>query len=242
MSDWFANVDPAQASFSERIAMVVLAIPVLLARALEAVRSHFSATNIALFLLPLGAALLVITIFGILLAQWLASALSGRVSRRINSMTVAQIRGLLSGADVNGERATGCEVRPFWSKTTMGSLPPALSTEIAAISDAAAAKAIGTIRGRAAEIAASPDFKQRLAQYLTWDELLHTTYFKSPLFLRLLAYAISKEEGFAATPALARDPSYALLRDWLDDIQRSPAEASPAGRPSPTPAPATQVS
>ena len=211
MSNWFTDVDPATASFTERFAMLALAIPVLIARALEIVRAYLSSTFVGLYLLALGAAMLVVVACAIMLLQWLAARLSGRVVNRLNAMTAGQMRGLLSGADVGGERPSGCNVRPFWSNTTMASLPPELSAEIAAISDAAAAKAIGTIRGRAAEIAASADFKQRLAQYLTWDELLHTTYFKSPLFLRLLAYAISRSEGFAATPALFADPRYGRI-------------------------------
>jgi hypothetical protein len=174
------------------------------------------------------------------LLQWIAARLSGRVVDRLNAMTAGQIRGLLSGADVGGELPSGCNVHPFWSRTAMAPLPPALSAEIAAISDAAAAKALGTIRGRAAEIAASADFNERIARYLTWDELLHTTYFKSPLFLRLLAYAIARGEGFAPTPALLADSHYGRMRQWLAEIQ--PLGTASGTRDSGTPlSPAMQT-
>ena len=231
MSNWFTNVDTAKASFAERFAMLALAIPVLMARALEGVRAYFSSTFIGIYLPALGAAMLVMVACTIMLLQWLAARLSGKVVDGLNAITAGQMCGLLSGADVGGERASGCNVRPFWSNITMASLPTELSAEIAAISDAAAAKAVGSIRGRAAEIAASADFKQRIAQYLTWDELLHTTYFKSPRFLRLLAYAISRVDGFAPTAALLADPHYGQMRQWLEEIQRSArAEVSATAR------------
>jgi hypothetical protein len=171
-----------------------------------------------------------ITVAGLMLANWLAMKLSYPLSRTLNQVTLDQLRALFYGADVAGESMTRCDVRPFWSKAGMGCLPPVLSQEISAISDDAAAKAVGTLRARANEIVASSDFKQRLAEYLTWDELIHTTYFKSPLFLRLLAYAISTAEGFAATPALLRDPRYVVLREWLDEIEGSArVEVSAAG-------------
>ena len=136
--------------------MVTLAIPVLMARALEIVRAYFSSTFIGIYLLALGAATLVVVACAILLLQWLAARLSGRVVNRLNAMTAGQMRALLSGADVGGERTERMQCA---SRSGQGrrwqSLPPVLSAEIAAISDEAAAKAIGTIRGRAAEIAAS---------------------------------------------------------------------------------------
>ena len=213
VTSWFAEPAPP-GNILDRSAMVVLALPVLISRLMVQI---IGVPHPIL----LGGALLGITVAGLMLANWLATKLSYPLSRKLNQVTLDQLRALFYGADVASESMTRCDLRPFWSTAGMGCLPPVLSQEISAISDDAAAKAVGTLRARANEIVSSSDFKQRLAEYLTWDELIHTTYFKSPLFLRLLAYAISTAEGFAATPALLRDARYVVLREWLDEIRRS---------------------
>lgn len=41
------------------------------------------------------------------------------------------------------------------------------------------------------------DLKARFADYLTWDELIHTAYFNSPKFMALLADKWAEVDGFA---------------------------------------------
>jgi hypothetical protein len=178
----------------------------------------------------------------LLLTRLVLRALSIPVSRQLNAATASQIRAKLFGADVSGETAVGCDVRPYWSKSTMGALPAAVSAQITEMSDRAAEKAVRTMRARAYDIVAAESPKERLSEYLSWEELVHTTYFNAPAFQRLLAYAISTADGFAATPALAGDPSYPQISQWLDEIRHTPTPAAPTAsgtavlEPRPSPA------
>jgi hypothetical protein len=174
----------------------------------------------------MGIAVVAAATAGLTLARLAMRALSIPVSRQLNAATVSQIRAKLFGADVSGEIAVGCDVRPYWSSSAMNALPEVVSAEITEMSDRAAEKAVRVMRARAYDIVAAEDPRERLNEYLSWEELVHTTYFNAPTFQRLLAYAISKAEGFAATPALRSDPSYPQLRQWLDEIRR-PAPLPP---------------
>jgi hypothetical protein len=221
--NWFADVKVDETSFTDRLAMVVLAVPVLLARELD--------RHNVIWLMAPAAILFFGTMTLFVIFRVLANAISIPISLMLNRMARSQLKGLSCGADVSAETTDGCAPHPAWSPTMIGALPPAVCAEIGKLSDAAAAKAVTSIRARASEIVAAEDFKQRLAEYLTWDELLHTTYFKSPLFLQLLAMAISRGEGFAPTPALAAEASHDRARGWLAEIdKRTPVPPKPLGR------------
>jgi hypothetical protein len=221
---WFSDADVQYMSLLQRFAMIALAVPVLIARTLEWLRGW----SLEMPYVPVMAmAVLVAAVSGLLLARLAMRALSIPVSRQLNAATVSQIRAKLFGADVSGETAIGCDVRPYWSKSTMGALPAAVSAEITEMSDRAAERAVRTMRARAYDIVAAENPKERLSEYLSWEELVHTTYFNAPTFQRLLAYAISTVDGFRATPVLTSDASYSLLRQWLDEVRRPAPSAAP---------------
>lgn len=224
---WFSNADVTHMTLLQRAAMIALAVPVLIARTLEWLRGWSLEPP---YLPTLGIALVAAAAGGLTLARLAMRALSIPISRQLNAATVSQIRAKLFGADVSGETAIGCDVRPYWSTSTMGALPAAVSAEITEMSDRAAEKAVRTMRARAYDIVAAENPKERLSEYLSWEELVHTTYFSAPAFQRLLAYAISTVDGFRATPALTSDASYPLLRQWLDEVRRpAPLPAPEAG-------------
>jgi hypothetical protein len=212
ISTWFSQFDVAQATLFERVTMVVLAVPVRIARALEALGS-VSVPALAVVLFAVTAAVFY-------LVHLIARGVSLPVSAGLNRITVSQLRGLFFGADLNAENLVGCTVAPPWTLTPMGPLPAPLCAEVTRLSDVAAAKAIGTIRARTNEIIEAPNMKERLERYLTWEELVHTTYFTSPLVLLLIAYAISQTEGFVAKPALLQNANYAQLGEWLAHVRQ----------------------
>jgi hypothetical protein len=224
---WFSDADVQHMSLLQRFAMIALAVPVLIARALEWLRGW----SLELPYVPVMAmVVLVAAVGGLLLARLAMRGLSIPISRQLNAATVSQIRAKLFGADVSGETAIGCDVRPYWSKSTMGALPAAVSAEITEISDRAAERAVRTMRARAYDIVAAENPKERLSEYLSWEELVHTTYFNAPTFQRLLAYAISSVDGFRPTPVLTSEASYPLLRQWLDEVRRpAPVSVPEAG-------------
>ena len=62
-----------------------------------------------------------------------------------------------------------------------------------------------------------------LAKLLSWNELIHTTYFTVPRFRVLIAYAIAQTSGFCASDALQRHPDYVFAEQWYVAITTSTA-------------------
>ena len=151
------------------------------------------------------------------------------VRRENNRAAWQQIRASAYGNDTQGEvsiTATGAPdlvaLQPV--------LPPALAAEIGAVADAAAAGTLSKFRTSLNRLAfagesgsgGQPDL---VADYLTWDELVHTAYFKVPLFNKYLAYAIANSEGFRPTARFLGDPDYSRLAGWYAEHT---AKAAPA--------------
>jgi len=55
--------------------------------------------------------------------------------------------------------------------------------------------------------------------FLTWGELIHTSYFVVPRFRKLVCYAIAHSPGFKPTEEFKRDPDYPLMLRWLEEIR-----------------------
>lgn len=58
-----------------------------------------------------------------------------------------------------------------------------------------------------------------LNDYLTWYELIHTSYFRVPRFCKLVCYAIAHSPGFRPSEEFKRDPNYELMGQWLEEIK-----------------------
>jgi hypothetical protein len=71
-----------------------------------------------------------------------------------------------------------------------------------------------------------------LAQDLTWNELLHTSYFEAARFCKLLAYTISRLEGFRATGLFKADPDYLVAARWYDEMRSKENAAEVLDPPS----------
>lgn len=226
ISTWYANFDVAKASLLDRSIMVVLAVPALLDR-LPDVGTEWTGGSLPRAA-TVGSAMLLVAAALLSLVHLMARGVSIPLSKLLNAVTVSQIRGKFLGADISGERLIGCDAHPAWTQTAMAPLPATLSAEMTRMSDAAAAAALGTIRARARELMAADNVLERLNRYLTWEELVHTTYFNSPLFLLLLAYAIAQADGFIATPLLRDDPRQAQLSGWYAEIAAPGANSSSA--------------
>ena len=154
-----------------------------------------------------------------------AGVVSSAVSKRMNQITKGQLLAAAYGSDMPGERAVGSGHFPDWRRDAQPMLPDVLGDEITKISDAAAAKSMSNFRAGLN----SPEFRSGLAQglqafsdYLTWDELIHTSYFQVPRFRKLVAYAITTAEGFRATDAFKADPDYALVAEWYEALRPDP--------------------
>jgi hypothetical protein len=76
-------------------------------------------------------------------------------------------------------------------------------------------------------LATDENDKSSLWHYLTWDELVHTSYFKLPAFRKLVCYAIAHSEGFRPSERLKADADYEKLGRWMAEIQGTLASLQP---------------
>jgi len=171
-----------------------------------------------LFFLIAAILLVLIRVFSVII-----SAASGRA---LNEITWTQVRQSAFGNDTIGEVARGAFDRPSWVETSLLPLPSDLSREIADLSDRAAAQSIAKLRSAVQLLAFSGGDKKKsdlLAEYLTWDELIHTAYFKVPRFRKLVCYGIAHSQGFRPSEKFKSDPDYALLGAWYAQLNKNRA-------------------
>jgi hypothetical protein len=107
------------------------------------------------------------------------------------------------------------------------SLPQDLAIEISKVADAAAASSLSKLRGSLNRLAFADDKRTRsdlISEYLTRDELIHTAYFKVPLFNKLIAYSIGRSEGFGQVRHFLRIPT---TSGWLRGMGNSSLASVP---------------
>jgi hypothetical protein len=161
----------------------------------------------------------------VLLAAGIAKAVSSVLSKTMNYLTLRQLQRSLFGNDLKGENALGADDYPVWMASTSPTLPEALDKEITDLSNASAAKFLARFResmGGQTFYANMEDGFSKFSEYMSWDELVHTSYFSVPRFRKLVAYAISTADGFRATAQFNADPDYALVKRWYEELRRKP--------------------
>ena len=171
----------------------------------------------ALFLIgvvPITALLLSLII--LMLVTFLAMPVSIVLSHLLNASTWAQLRRTGFGGDVQGESEIEARTVPVGFSRRCATLPDEVASELSAVSNAVAAKSISKLREAINAIAFAKDESRRgaLAEYLTWNELIHTTYFDAPAVRKLIAYAIAETDGFRASDLFRSDPDYARVGAW----------------------------
>lgn len=178
---------------------------------------------------------LLLSLIVLWLVTYAAKPVSFVLSRLLNATTWAQLRERGFGGDVQGERAVEARTIPVGCSRSCAPLPDDLASELSAASDAAAAKSIPRLRGAINAIAfAKGDSEQRaLAEYFTWNELIHTSYFDVPGVRRLIAYAVAEADGFKSSDILRGDPDYVRVGTWYRMLDG----ASPDGQQTKVTAP-----
>jgi len=140
----------------------------------------------------------------------------------LDRLTWKAIRKTAFGADTVGEVARHASAVPNWLVTGFNSLPGRLSDELNDFSNAVASKSIPHLRQLLSQLASfdnAADPNRFIESYLTWNELIHTSYFALPRFRKFLCYLIAHVDGFEPSKALKNDPDYALLAEWRRDIE-----------------------
>ena len=185
---------------------------------------NWLALTVLLMTPPLTAAAVIFSAAGgfVLVMQALSARLSAVLSRQFDRITWHQIRQSAYGNDSIGEVAVGAADRPVWAGSSPAPLPDELSEEVSALADAAAAQSVSKLR-RAVQLLAFSEGDQKksdlLAEYLTWDELIHTAYFKVARFRKLVAFAIAHSPGFRPSEKFKSDPDFATVARWCDQVQ-----------------------
>jgi hypothetical protein len=125
-----------------------------------------------------------------------------------------------------GEIVVGSDVEPKWVGITYSSLPPEVGDKITDYSNQASFKSLTKFRNAISTLAlseAQDNSQSVISTYLTWRELIHTSYFEVPEFRKLLAFAIAQGDGFTATPGFAGDPDHERSARWFAAIAPHPA-------------------
>jgi hypothetical protein len=147
------------------------------------------------------------------LSKFVATVASRLLSGVLDRLTWAQIRASAYGNDTLTENARSASDSPS-SIEPQPPLPQSLAAEISKLADSAVAASASKFRASFNRLAFAEDKRTRsdlIADYLTWDELIHTAYFKVPLFNKLLAYSIAHSEGFRPTERFLADPDYSRV-------------------------------
>jgi len=158
----------------------------------------------------------------------LARRVSGFISLALNKAAETQLRRLLFGEDTLGELAVGAREAPAWLPAT-APLPGPLADEIAERSYSATAASITKMRAELGLLVfaeQTDDVAKVLGDYLTWEELIHTTYFRVERFRKLLAFALGHSPGFHESDSLKNDPQRLELAAWYDAIRATGGTAS----------------
>lgn len=150
----------------------------------------------------------------------LAHLISNGLSRVLNPITLSQLKSVAYGSDAREDLAVDASEWPVWMKRGFPPLPAMISEPIEQSSDVAIGNAIPKFRNVIESLTAAETPQATsdiLADYLTWNELIHTSYFADERFAKLMAFAICQCEGFKPTEQFAQDPEF-------HDIARSYGE------------------
>jgi hypothetical protein len=188
-------------------------------------------TWVTMFFFLAPASFFVSAIVFVIVARYSASVVSRLLSTALDSVAWRQIRASAYGNDTDGEVSLSAGDAPLF----IGSQPPLpqqLAAEIGKIADSAAIASLSKLRASVNRLAFAEDERARsdlLSEYLTWDELIHTAYFKCPSFNKLAAFCIAHSEGFRPTARFLADADYARVAAW--HAQLTAACQPPASAP-----------
>jgi hypothetical protein len=172
-------------------------------------------------LVPLAFAVIALAVLALI--EYVAAIVSAWLSRALNHITLAEVKRSTFGNDTEGEIVVGADFGPSWLEPVTCMLPPEVSDEISAHSNSMASMSIAKFRNAISTLAFAEgeDTKSGLIMnYLSWKELVHTSYFDVATFRKIIALAISQTEGFMPTEALRQDPGLQQTMQWIAELGR----------------------
>jgi hypothetical protein len=223
---WLTEMVGGKDENLNNIAYVIFALPFVMLKILG--------LEFSLFMVPLAAAIFfTAAIMLVAISRFIATVVSRLLSSVLDRVAWDQIRASAYGNDTLSENAQSAADTPS-SISPQPPLPQSLAAEISKLADNAMAMSASKFRASFNRLAFAEDKRIRsdlISEYLTWDELVHTAYFKVPLFNKLLAYSIARSEGFRPTATFLADPDYIRVATWYGELTsgiRSETNEGPA--------------
>ncbi len=179
--------------------------------------------------------ILVPIVFGVIavILVLLVNAIAGFVSRQLSvvldRLTWLELKRSALGNDTETEVALTASPTPAWIKQAPPPLPAELGQQITGYSNGIAIHSLEKFRNAIGELAFS-DGRQKDSQhdvysYLTWRELIHSSYFEVPQFRWLLAEAIASTGAFKRSADFDDSDAVREAASWLSDVDTSDTEA-----------------
>lgn len=145
-----------------------------------------------------------------LITNGVAKLISHAFSSVLNPLTLAQLKAATYGSDAREDFAIDASEWPVWLTRGFPPLPAEIASGIETASDRAIGTAIPKFRNIVESLTTaetSDATSNVIADYLTWQELIHTSYFEHESFVKLVAFALCQTDGFRPTSAFAADPA-----------------------------------
>jgi len=179
--------------------------------------------------------LLVPVIFGlaaiaiVLLVQSLAHILSAALSKVLDYLTWFEVTRSALGNDTETEVALRASPSPDWIEAQMSFLPDEIADKLTENSNQVTAESLAKFREKISDIILPNETENaaNLLSFLTWQELIHTSYFEVEAFRNGLARVLVEAGPFEATGELQDNREARAVAAWL-------ATLPPSGPPAPT--------
>ncbi len=171
---------------------------------------------IPIFLVPIVFGLLAAIL--VLAVQFIARFVSSILSSIFDSLTWHEVKRNVLGNDTETEVALTARPHPPWLDASPPPLPGELSARLTEVSNEAAAQSLWKFRNAIGELAFTDGMdnkQQSVFDYLTWRELIHSSYFELPEFRWLLAEAIAREEGFKPSGSFNDSQEQRSAASWV---------------------------
>lgn len=153
--------------------------------------------------------------------QYLATHISVWIARLLNYLTLSEVQRSTFGNDTEGEIVVGADYGPSWLEPVTCMLPIEVMEQISTHSNSMAAQSIAKFRNAISTLAFAEgeDTKSSvITNYLSWKELVHTSYFDAPEFRRIVIQAISQAPGFRPTEEFLEDGDFERTAMWVSEL------------------------
>lgn len=151
--------------------------------------------------------------------------------RRVDKLFAASIRGRALGLDMPEFRiedvannSSAAAKHQKWKP-----LHNELSEQITTLADEAVRDSVSALRAQLTAQLNSGTFLSHgldwFAENLSWNELVHTAYFKTPAFNEFVAYVATGTEGERHSKGIEHQENAQTLQRWFDAIRPDPLEA-----------------